>query len=119
MIIERVLSLLEEKSLKMVDLCRFLDINTSTMTNWKNRKTDPPAKFIFPICEFLGVTCEYLLTGEEKNITGFCTTDMEWLSLIHQLPREAQIEFRGEIKGYLKRMESESVAADEPLKQAK
>ncbi|WP_283682745.1 helix-turn-helix domain-containing protein [Parablautia sp. Marseille-Q6255] len=44
--------------------------------------------------------------------------DSEWLSLIHKLPRDAQIEFRGEIKGYLKRYEQESVAA-ERLKQAK
>ena len=37
MIIQRVLSLLDEKSLKAADLCRALDISTSTMTNWKNR----------------------------------------------------------------------------------
>ena len=57
MIIQRVLSLLDEKSLKAADLCRALDISTSTMTNWKNRGTDPPAKMIVPICEFLGVSC--------------------------------------------------------------
>ena len=65
MIIQRVLSLLDEKSLKAADLCRALDISTSTMTNWKNRGTDPPAKMIVPICEFLGVSCEFLLTGKE------------------------------------------------------
>lgn len=115
MIIQRILLLLDSKSLKMVDLCRFLDINTSTMTNWKNRGTDPPAKYIAPICEFLGVSCEYLLTGIEKEITN-SSEDAEWLSLIHQLPSKAQYEFRGELKGYIKRINEESVAADKPLK---
>ena len=118
MIIYRILDILEKKSLKPADLCRYLNINTRTMTNWKNRGTDPPAKLIAPICEFLGVTCEFLLTGEDKKTPGLSKEDAEWLSLIHQLPAEIQIEFRGEIKGYLKRLKEESVAADN-LKEAK
>lgn len=31
--------------------------------------------------------------------------DMDWLSLIHQLPKEKQIEFRGELIGYLKALQ--------------
>ncbi len=112
MITQRMLSLLDEKSLKMADLCRFLEINTSTMTNWKNRGTDPPARYIAPICEFLGVSCEYLLTGKESLSTFNSTSDSDWLSLIYQLPLEKQYE----LKGYIKRMIDESVAADEPLK---
>lgn len=118
LITQRILSLLESKSLKMVDLCRYLGINTSTMTNWKNRGTDPPAKYIAPICEFLEVDCEFLLTG--KHITEkksqISTDDIEWLNLIHQLPHDTQLEFKGEIKGYLKCLNEESVAADEPLR---
>ena len=67
MITQRILSLLEEKSLTATDLCRAIGINTSTMTNWKNRGTDPPAKMIIPICEFLGCSIEYLLTGEDTG----------------------------------------------------
>ena len=108
MIIQRVLSLLDEKSLKAADLCRALDISTSTMTNWKNRGTDPPAKMIVPICEFLGVSCEFLLTGKEilpspHNASAPIRQEAsEWLVLIHQLPDDAQLEFKGELKGYIK-----------------
>ena len=119
MIIHRVLALLDDKSLKMADLCRHLGINTSTMTNWKNRETDPPARFIAPICEFCGCSYEYLLTGTESLPHDLSKEDSEWISLIHQLPPEAQIEFRGELKGYLKRYQEESVAADASLTQAK
>ena len=105
MIIQRILALLEEKSLKAADLCRALGISTSTMTNWKNRGTDPPAKMIISICEFLGVSCEYLLSGNEKS--SLTVEDAEWLSLIHKLPRDAQLEFKGELRGYLKRLSRE------------
>lgn len=77
-----------------------------------------PAEYIIPISEFLGVDCEFLLTGKHisKKKPQISVDDIEWLSLIHQLPNETQYEFRGEIKGYLKRLNEESVAADEPLR---
>ena len=106
MIIERILNLLEEKSLKAADLCRAIGISTSTMTNWKNRKTDPPAKYIVPICKFLDVSCEFLLSGKEHT-SHVSLEDLEWLSLIHQLPFDARLEFKGELQGYIKRLNHE------------
>lgn len=67
-IIDNVLKLLDEKSLSQADLCKYLSINTSTMTNWKQRGTDPAAKYIIPICEFLEVSPYLLLTGKEKPL---------------------------------------------------
>ncbi len=113
--IQRILALLDQKSLKAVDLCRHIGINTSTMTNWKNRGTDPPAKFVIPICEFLGVSCEFLLTGKDCHNAFVLSEDAEWLSLIHRLPEKKRNEFKMRIEGYLECYE-ESVAADESLK---
>ena len=118
MIIQRILSLLEEKSLTATDLCHHLNINTSTMTNWKNRGTDPPAKLIIPICEFLGVSSNYLLTGT-NDVDTVSSEDSEWLDLIHQLPRDAQLEFKGELKGYLKCMNKFSSKSGKDVKMAK
>lgn len=115
MITQRMLDLLDIKSLKMADLCRYLHINTSTMTNWKNRGTDPPAKYIIPICEFLNVSCEYFLTGkEEPASTNLSIDDAEWLTLIHKLPESKRNEFKARIAGYLECYD-ESVAADKNL----
>ena len=76
-IIDDVLSYLNKNGLKQSDLCNYIGINTSTMTNWKNRKTDPPAKYIIPICEFLDVSPYVLLTGKEKNSPADQLTDDE------------------------------------------
>ncbi len=98
MIINRILLLLEQKSLKMADLCRYLDINTSTMANWKTRETDPPVKYIPRICEFLDVSYEYLLTGKEhREISSAIGTDSEWSSLINKLSDENQLKLKGYI----------------------
>lgn len=46
--------------------------------------------------------------------------ERELLNLFHQLPHDAQIEFKGEIKGYLKALQktNTSVAAEEPMRKA-
>lgn len=118
MITKRILSILDEKSIRMSDLCKYLGINTSTMTNWKNRNTDPPAKYIIPICEFLNVDCEFLLSGTShpKPSSRISKEDARWLELIHQLPAEAQYEFRGELKGYLRRLREESADTNKIMK---
>lgn len=59
--------LLEKKGLKQADLCEAIGISSSTMTNWKNRGTDPPAKYIIPICEFLDITPYLLLVNKENT----------------------------------------------------
>ena len=37
---------------------------SSTVSDWKTKKTNPTAEKIMPICEVLGVTPEQLLTGK-------------------------------------------------------
>lgn len=115
-IIERMFKVLEEKNRRSVDLASVLAVGTGQISTWKKRNTDPPARYIPKICEFLGVSYEYLLTGKEDIANMVSSDDAEWLSLIHQLPSNAQHEFRGEIKGYLKRLNEESIAADRQLK---
>ena len=66
-IIERVYSLLNQKNKKPADLAKFLGVSGSQMSAWKTRSTDPPAKFIPQIAEFLGVTIAYLLIGQETE----------------------------------------------------
>lgn len=115
----RVLEILSQKGLKQKDLALFLGTKPSTVNGWKEPNRNPSSDLIVRICEFLDVSYEYLLTGNETNRTTISYDDADWLSLIHQLPQEAQHEFRGEIKGYLRRLNEESVAADQQLRQAK
>lgn len=121
-IIQRIIDLLDKNSLKAADLCRYIDVSTSTMTNWKQRGTDPPANKIIPICEFFNVDSVFLLTGETHRSEDISSSDRELLFYWHQLPHDTQLELKGEIKGYLKCLAKQQETAaeeEERIKQAK
>lgn len=88
-LINNILDILKDKHQKQSELCTYLGINTSTMTNWKNRDTDPPAKYIIPICEFLNISPYYLLTGKEKS-PSLPDDEQELLSYYNNLPEWEQ-----------------------------
>lgn len=67
-ICERLFELIDSTPDKSpAGLCRKLGINTSVTSNWRQRNTDPPAKYIAPICEYLGVSISMLLTGVDTE----------------------------------------------------
>ena len=102
-IIERITETLEKRDKKATDLCDRLGIRTSTMSTWKTRNSDPPAKYIKPIADFLGVSVHYLLTGEEAPARTLTTAEEdELLELYRALSENKKFEFIGELKGFLK-----------------
>lgn len=109
----RIKEMASKQSLNIKKLEEMAGFGNGTIRRWG---TSPPAADkLLKIANILNTSCEYLLTGI-SNITAMSSEDIEWLSLIHQLPPEAQYEFRGELKGYIKRLNEESVAANSPLK---
>lgn len=115
---ERISEILaSNKELTQKNMAGFIGVASSTVNNWLKLGRSIPSEFIIPISEYLRIDSHYLLTGVQSiNAYNINSEDNEWLSLIHQLPTKAQHEFRGEIKGYLKRLNEESIAVDEPLK---
>jgi transcriptional regulator with XRE-family HTH domain len=85
------------------DLCRSIGVSTSTLTNWKNRNTDPPAKFIVPICEFFDISPYTLLTGEEKEAPaasddGLTKDERLLLRVFRMMPKSRQDQEIGRMK---------------------
>lgn len=76
-IIERILSIANEKNIKEVDIAKAIEKGTSQITNWKTRGTTPPAELLPAIAELLNVSIEYLITGTEKIIPGTVLPDEE------------------------------------------
>lgn len=103
-IINRIIELLNEKGLKQTDLCSYLEINTSTFTTWKNRNTDPPAKYILRICEFIGITPYQLLADKLSEEHTMLLNDEEELLLTYY--RQLSEKHRGVILGEAKALAS-------------
>lgn len=102
-IIERIYEVLNEKGKRAYQLCEILDIRTSTMSTWKTKKNDPPAKYMKTIADFLGVSLDYLMTGQEAPVRKTTTPEEdELLSLFRSLPEPKKFEYIGELKGFLK-----------------
>ncbi len=102
-IIERIYQLLDEKDKRAYALCEKLNIRTSTMSTWKARTNDPPAKYMKAIADFLGVSLDYLMTGQEAPIRKNTTQEEDdLLDLFRSLPEPKKYEFIGELKGFLK-----------------
>lgn len=83
---ERIIHLLKEKRKKQVDLANYLNVSPSTINGWANANKNPASETIIPICEFLEVSPEYLLTGIEKSSPLLRDDELELLKYYNALP---------------------------------
>lgn len=60
---ERIFKIIKEKGITQAEFAKRAGIATSTVSEWKKRKTNPSADKIMDICVALEVTPEELLTG--------------------------------------------------------
>ena len=57
--------LLDEKGLKNADVARATGISNMTLSDWKRGKSVPKADKMQKIAEYLNVSVDYLMTGNE------------------------------------------------------
>lgn len=63
---EKIFNIMKQKNIKNADLAKYLNVKNNVITNWHTRGTEPPIKYIIPICELLEITI-YELLGIENN----------------------------------------------------
>ena len=101
-ICERMFALLDKQNKMAADLCKVIGVGTSQTTSWKKRNTDPPAKYLVQIADFLDVSLEYLLTGVDNSSSKLTPLETDMLAMFRELPSDKKHEFVGELKGYLR-----------------
>ncbi|MDR1628942.1 MAG: helix-turn-helix domain-containing protein [Oscillospiraceae bacterium] len=55
------------KNLSASGLARHLKTKSSTISGWKEKNRNPSSDLIIPICEYLGCSAYFLLTGKEQS----------------------------------------------------
>ena len=63
---ERILKVLKDRNMTQAEFAKQVGIATSTISEWKKRKTNPTADKIMDICNVLQITPEQLLTGKSR-----------------------------------------------------
>jgi transcriptional regulator with XRE-family HTH domain len=118
--LERILEIFDKSGMTDSAICKALPLGNGTVGKWRNGLQKPSTDAIVKISNYFDVSTDYILLGNDSKLaSSLSDEDAEWIDLIHKLPAEARYEFRGEIKGYLRRIEEESQEREEPLKQAK
>ena len=85
-IIERILETADTKGIKQSEIAQVTGKDKSVVTNWRKRNCNPPAEYIPPIAELLGVSITWLMTGvEEKSNIKLPPEEMELLTAYRQL----------------------------------
>lgn len=59
--------LLQEKGITAYQVCRDLHIPQSTISNWKTRKSKIGSELALKIADYLEVSVDYLLTGDNRR----------------------------------------------------
>lgn len=71
-------------------LAKALGTAPSTVSSWKIRHSDPPARYIVPIAEFLGVPPLYLLTGKPASPSTSQASSQAIQDTLPKIPSEAK-----------------------------
>ena len=97
---ERILKVLKDGNMTQVEFAKQVGIATSTISEWKKKKTNPAADKIMNICNVLQITPEQLLTGngieDEEEIAAaspesrFTPYDIQLIEDFHGLKEEQQ-----------------------------
>ena len=59
--------LLKARGITIYKFCKDAGVSESTIYNWKKKKTQCIPKLQKIVCDFFGVTVDYLMTGESKE----------------------------------------------------
>ena len=96
----KILKVLKDRNMTQAEFAKQVGIATSTISEWKKRKTNPTADKIMDICNVLQITPEQLLTGkgieDEENInvtrreSCFTPYDIQLVQDYHGLKEEQQ-----------------------------
>lgn len=99
---ERMFNELNRQNKTSAQLCRWLEIKSNTLANWKSTNTIPPSKYLVSICEFLNVSTDWLLTGNSNRLPllhtmsspDWCITDEDRekvAEIVKKLPEDLQV----------------------------
>lgn len=98
--LNRIIGLLKEQGKTQKDLTDYLGVKNGTFTAWKAGRNTSFTKYLPQISEFLGVSAEFLVSGDDNGQTANYSTANDVLDRIIALLKE-QGKMQKELTEYL------------------
>lgn len=114
--------LLQSRDITAYQMSKDTGISQGMISHWKSGKRLPAANHLLTIASYLGVSVEYLLTGDDSApspapapvvpvVPAISETGKVMLSLFEQLPREDQLILIGRLMERVERMKRQEIVA--------
>ena len=108
---ERMFTILDSNPNKSAaELCRVLGVGTAQTSNWRKSGTDPKAKQLEAIANYLEVSIQYLVTGNDKNPQPLKADEREVLSMYNRLSHNHKQVIKTTMQGLLASASDQDVA---------
>lgn len=78
-----------EKGTTPTTVLKALGFSTGNVSKWKGGSV-PNIDLAYQIAQYLGISMDYLVTGEETHDSAFTGLDPEWIDIITHIPEEKQ-----------------------------
>lgn len=112
-ITERLFSILAKKGLSQKELGLYIGANEKTVSAWKKNNSLPPSDKLSDISDFLGISLELLVTGQEKCSSPELTeNEQRMLQVFKNLTPTQQGELIGRASIMSEQNEAEVVKKD-------
>ncbi len=93
----------KEKGLTQIQFCQKLNIGQATLSGWECGKWEPDNKTLIKLADFFGVTVDYLLGRENKNLIErppYEITDKQTLDIMKLCKVMTEIQ-KAQVFGYV------------------
>ncbi|MDE5834542.1 MAG: helix-turn-helix domain-containing protein [Ruminococcus sp.] len=91
-ITERIFGILAQKGLSQKEFSRIIEVNEKTVSAWKKNNSLPPADKLPEISDCLGVSLDYLITGEKCTKQLLTENERELLEYFGKLNERQQMK---------------------------
>ena len=82
--VTRIEEIIHNSGLNAKQFAEKLGVSASKITDWRNGKTKPTVSDIIRISQYFNVSCDYLLTGEDRN-SNLTDDEQELISFYRKL----------------------------------
>lgn len=83
----RIFRLLKKEGKTQKDLAKHIGVRQATVSSWRQQRATPSTEMLQSISEFLGVSIDYIVTGQYYRTTSLSLDDGQLSDIVCELVR--------------------------------